>query len=91
MCEGWSVKDVAGHILGIDLGNLSRRRDGYKGEVPLPGEDIVTHVNRINDDWMLAARRLSPRLIRDLLETVGPPLFAYFASLDLNTLGGPVT
>jgi uncharacterized protein (TIGR03083 family) len=90
-CAGWSVKDVAGHILGGDLGNLSRRRDRYRGEMPLPGEALVAHVNRLNDAWMRAARQLSPRVIRDLLETVGPPLFAHFAALDLLALGEPVS
>ena len=26
-CPGWSVKDVALHLLGVEVGNLSRRRD----------------------------------------------------------------
>lgn len=29
VCDGWSVKDVALHILGDDIGNLSRRRDRH--------------------------------------------------------------
>jgi uncharacterized protein (TIGR03083 family) len=38
-CAGWSVKDVASHILGGDLANLSRRRDGYQGDAPAPGQE----------------------------------------------------
>ena len=61
----------------------------YFGEViearrARPGEDLISHVNRINDEWMQAARRLSPRVIRDLLEIVGPPLFAHFATFYMN-------
>jgi len=44
-CAGWSVKDVAGHILGGDLGNLSRRRDDFRSEMPLPDEDLVGFIN----------------------------------------------
>src|SRR5713101_530031 len=28
-CPGWCVKDVALHLLGVEIGNLSRRRDGH--------------------------------------------------------------
>jgi uncharacterized protein (TIGR03083 family) len=91
VCKGWSVRDVAAHVLGGDLGNVSRRRDRYTGVRPHPGEDIVALVNRLNDDWMRAAQRLSPRLIRELLEFGGPPMFAYFASLDLSATGDSVS
>jgi uncharacterized protein (TIGR03083 family) len=89
-CEGWSVKDVADHILGGDLANLSRRRDEYARDAPAPDQDLVIFLNDSNDTWMRAARRLSPRLVCDLLREVGPPLFAYFASLDLMAIGAPV-
>ncbi len=90
-CAGWSVCDVVRHLLGGDLTNLSRRRDGYNVPSPAPGEPIVAFINRVNEEWMRAARRLSPRLLVDLLGFSGPPLFAYFASLDLSALGGPVS
>jgi uncharacterized protein (TIGR03083 family) len=90
-CAGWSVKDVALHMLGVDLGNLSIRRDAFVGLSPAPGEPIVAFVNRINDEWMRAARRLSVRVLRELLGAVGAPLFDYFASLDLTALGKPVS
>ena len=90
-CAGWSVKDVALHMLGVDLGNLAIRRDGFVGLSPAPGEPIVAFVNRINDEWMRAARRLSTRVLCELLDAVGAPLFDYFASLDLMALGKPVS
>jgi uncharacterized protein (TIGR03083 family) len=90
VCPGWSVKDVALHILGGDLGNVSRRRDGFQLR-STPGEDLVTFVNRFNDDWVRVARRLSPRLLVDLLAFSGPQLFDYFASLDLSASGGGVS
>ena len=43
-CAGWSVKDVALHLLGGDLGNLSRRRDGLTGALDAyapPGADLA--------------------------------------------------
>jgi uncharacterized protein (TIGR03083 family) len=91
VCPGWSVKDVALHLLGGDLANLSRRRDRFAGLSPAPGEAIVPFINRINDEWMRAAQRLSTRVVRDLLAAVGPPLFEYFGSLDPMRLGRPVS
>jgi uncharacterized protein (TIGR03083 family) len=89
-CAGWTVKDVALHLLGVDLGNMSVRRDGF-GLSPAPSESIVAFVNRFNDEWMRAARRLSAPMLRDLLDHIGPPLFTYFASLDLMATGPGVS
>src|SRR5437016_5656752 len=83
-CAGWSVKDVALHILGGDLGNVSRRRDGFRWTSRTPDEDLVAYVNRFNNEWVDVAQRLSPRVLIDLLRFSGPQLFEYFASLDLS-------
>jgi hypothetical protein len=48
-------------------------------------------VNRLNGEWVLAARRMSPRLLREFLAFTGPQVEAYFASLDPNVLGEPVS
>jgi uncharacterized protein (TIGR03083 family) len=90
VCAGWSVHDLALHILGGDLSNISRRRDGFVAE-PGPGEDLVTYLDRVNAEWVEATRRLSPRVVVDLLAASGAPLFAYFRSLDLSATGGPVS
>jgi uncharacterized protein (TIGR03083 family) len=92
-CAGWSVKDVALHILGGDLANVSRRRDRFETPSTIAGEDesIVTLVNRINDQWVEATRRMSPRVVRDLLAFSGPQLFDYFDSLDLLAQGAGVS
>ena len=92
VCASWSVKDVASHLLAGDAGILSRGRDGYTagesaGETY---EEFVTFINRLNDSWVQATRRLSPRLLCDLLEFTGPPVEEYFASLDPDATGAPV-
>ena len=80
----WSVKDVALHLLGGDLGNLSRRRDGFRPlSRPIADyRDLVTFINAFNSDWVRAARRISTRLLCDLLAFTGPQLADHFASLD---------
>jgi len=90
-CAGWSVHDVAAHILGGDLANISSRRDHFRGVHGAPGEDLVTFINRFNDEWVSAARRLSPEVIVDLLGFAGPQLFTYFGSLDLEANAGSVS
>src|SRR5881397_3846130 len=80
-CPGWDVRDVALHILGGDLANIAGRRDGAWGLQQLPGEPLGAFINRINEDWVKSSRRLSPRLITELLQFVGPLLFEYFQSL----------
>jgi uncharacterized protein (TIGR03083 family) len=83
-CEGWSVKDVTAHILRDDLGNLSGGRDGHAaGHIDAPSwRDLVTLVDRANEEWVGAARPLSPRILTDLLEWSGREVAAYFATVD---------
>jgi uncharacterized protein (TIGR03083 family) len=91
-CAGWTVKDVALHLLGVDAGVLSRRRDGQRSGGAAAGwDELVALVNRWNEAWVQATRRLSPRLLIDLLELVGGQACAYWDSLDPHAPGGPVS
>jgi len=91
-CSLWSVKDVALHLLGGDLGILSRRRDEYQGAgKPIESyEELVALINSLNEIWVKATRRLSPRVLCDLLQFTGPQVEAFFASLDPLAAGVPV-
>ena len=40
VCTGWSVKDVALHILGSEVGIISRFRDGFSSPHFADGLDI---------------------------------------------------
>lgn len=87
----WNVKDVALHILGGDVGNLSRRRDGFSPEADLSSyEKLVAFINEINASWVAAGQRISPPLLIDLLEHVGRQADEYFAGLDGFAAGGAV-
>lgn len=88
----WNVKDVALHILGGDVGNLSRRRDGYSLAADLSSyEKLVAFINEINASWVLAGQRLSPRVLIDLTEHVGRQADEYFAGLEPFAVGGAVS
>jgi len=88
---GWSVKDVATHLLGGDIGILSRERDGRSNAGSIAYPELVELVNRLNAEWVIAARRMSPRLLCDLLAHTGQQVEAYFQSLDIDVTGGPVS
>lgn len=93
-CAGWSVKDVAAHLLGGDVGVLSRGRDQYRP--PAAAEidgwpDLVALINRLNEQWVAAAQRISPRLLCDLLALTGEQVVAYFHARDPHALGEPVS
>jgi uncharacterized protein (TIGR03083 family) len=84
-CPGWSVLDLTCHLLGDDLGALARHRDGHFGTAPPPGttaEGFPLWLDSLQDDWVRATRRLSPRLVTDLLAWTGPQLAAAFAAQD---------
>src|SRR5215217_3788124 len=92
-CAGWSVKDVAAHLLGDDIGRLSWGRDGYVNPAFAAGLDIATlpglvaAIDRQNAVWVTGTRRISPRLLIELLRMTGELIGAYFASLDMTALG----
>jgi uncharacterized protein (TIGR03083 family) len=96
VCPGWTVKDVALHVLGVDLGNLAVQRDGFidasaAGPCGDEWEALVAFVADLNETWVRAARRLSPRLLCELLAVTGEMIAAYFGTLDLLAMGHPVS
>ncbi len=88
-CLGWSVRDVACHLLADDVGRLSGGRDGHRNPwFGAAGEDLgsfaglVAAIDRQNAEWVVATKRLSPRLVTDLLRFTGDATAAYFRGLD---------
>jgi len=92
VCSRWSVKDIAVHLLGGDIGLLSRKRDAEQssGEPARSWKELVALINQLNDAWVKAARRISPRLLCDLLRFTGAQVCEYFRSLDPTAQGSPV-
>jgi uncharacterized protein (TIGR03083 family) len=91
-CAGWSVKDVALHLLGDDVAMLSSRRDGDapRGGPIASWDDLVAMINRQNALWVQATRRMGPQLLVELLKLTGEQVATYFQSLDPYALGSPV-
>jgi uncharacterized protein (TIGR03083 family) len=88
-CPGWPVHGVAAHLLGVEVGNVSVRRDGWRLS-PGEGEDPDAWLNAFNQLWVAAAQRISPALLVELLDLAGRRFDEHLATLDLDALGGPV-
>lgn len=81
-CEGWSVKDVAAHLLGGSLGRLSARTPEPSSDLePQSYDKLVEYIIRSNDMWVTAARRISPELLIEFLRLTDARLAAHFRSL----------
>ncbi len=98
VCPGWSVKDIGLHLLGDDMGKLSASRDGFRHSPPASARstgdawaDLVAWLNLWNEGWVQAMRRLSPRLLCQMLEFTGKQIYQHFSSLDPLVTGGPVS
>lgn len=94
-CPAYSVKGIATHLLGDDLSLLSRQRDGAVPGLFLvaerkPGVDFRTLLDTFNDDWVEAARFLSPPLLIELLRLSGAWSAAYYGQVDPASPGEPV-
>jgi uncharacterized protein (TIGR03083 family) len=93
-CPEWSVLGVARHLLGDDLGLLSRRRDHYLG-TPAPESltevQFIDWLDQLQIEWVRAARRLSPRLVVELLEWTGPRLVDVLSQEDLTVRSARVS
>jgi uncharacterized protein (TIGR03083 family) len=88
----WSVKDVAAHLLGGDVWILSGKRDEFRLHHTIHShEQLIELVDRLNAEWDLAASRMSPRLLRELLAFSGPAVDSFFAALNPMKIGDPVS
>lgn len=81
---GWSVKDLALHLLDDDLGWLSRGRDGDRsGRRDV--RDHATFVDALavkNQRWIDGTQQLSRPVVVGLLQWAGDQMDAYYASID---------
>ncbi len=74
----WRVKEIVAHILDGQLRRISAQRDGHVP--PPPGtpirgyDDLVRFLNGLNAGFVETSRRLSPRVLIELLEWAAPRL-----------------
>jgi uncharacterized protein (TIGR03083 family) len=85
VCPLWNVKDIASHLLDGNIRRLSIGRDRYFGEKPdkvNSYKELVDYLNRLNADWIRATKRLSPRVLIELLEQTGIEFYEFIKTLD---------
>jgi hypothetical protein len=83
----WLVKDIALHLLDVDLSWLARNRDHDRsGVIPVPAdhEEFVRGLASRNQRWVDGTRVLSARLITSLLAWSGEHLDAYLGTVELT-------
>ena len=93
-CPAWDVAGLCRHLLGDDLYVLSLVRDGHRGTNPPPGLDeagFIAWIDRLQADWVDASRRVSPRLVVELLGWLGPHVASAFEQLDLLAVDADVS
>jgi uncharacterized protein (TIGR03083 family) len=84
-CPGWTVHDLAIHILGTDIGVLARHRDHHDAT---PGPDSASEVafetflDDLNGRWVDAGRRMSPQIVIALLRDMGEQLVDHYRHVD---------
>ena len=82
----WSVKDIALHLLDVDLSWLAHGRDHDQSgiiAVPADHEEFVRGLAERNQRWVDGTQALSPRLITGLLAWSGEQLDAYLGTVNL--------
>lgn len=80
----WKVRDVAAHLLDTVLRKLSMARDSWCVEIikiRLP-QDVVTLVNRLNEEGVTVYRRLSPPVLIDMMKMACEQSARFHESLD---------
>lgn len=85
LARQWTVKDIAAHLLDGNIRTIAMIRDHYFGEAP--GEihsyqDLVSFLNKVNADWVIAMKRMSPAMLIELLELTGKHYYEALTSLD---------
>src|SRR3984957_1473411 len=80
----WQVRDVAAHLLDTAMRKLSGGREQWRVErVDIRShQDVITLVNRLNREGGTVYRRLSPRVLTQLMQSVCSQTADFFESLD---------
>jgi uncharacterized protein (TIGR03083 family) len=84
LAPGWTVGDVAGHLLDTALRKLSMVRDHWIVEQPeiRSARDLSVFVNRMNHEGVAVYRRLSPAVLTSWLRAACRASAEFHESLD---------
>lgn len=81
----WVIKDVAAHLLDGNFRKIAGYRDNW-GITPAKPfnqyNELVDYLNELNNTWVIAAKRLSPRIITELLDETYHEVITLLKALD---------
>jgi uncharacterized protein (TIGR03083 family) len=80
----WEVRDVAAHLLDTALRKLSLVRDSWFVENvnPRSSQDVISLVDRLNEEGVKVYRRLSPSVLVNLMAIACDQSAGFHESLD---------
>lgn len=80
----WKVRDVAAHLLDTALRKLSLVRDSWfvENAIVQSPADVITLVNRLNEEGVVVYRRLSPGVLVELMTIACDQSARFHESLD---------
>lgn len=84
IAPAWKVRDVAAHLRDTVLRKLSMVRDGCLVEAVEinSSEDLIALINRLNREGVTVYRRLSPRVLIELMQMACEQSARFHESLD---------
>lgn len=86
--DGRTIKDLVSHIIDGSLRNLSIQRDNFVDKTNVPNinsyKDLVDYIQKLNKDWMIVSRRLSPTILIDLLEYSDKKYYEFLKTKNLK-------
>ena len=93
ICDGWTVGDVAVHLLGGDLAFLARNRDHKESTSGRADtwDELLSGLDALNERWVEAGRFLSTRLTAELLEVTGRLVAEFLEEVDPKSAGETVS
>lgn len=84
LARQWSVRDIAAHLLDVNIRTLSASRDSHllPPDQTIDGfESLVTYLNNLNATWVDAMRRVSPGMLIELLHFTNQSYNAHLKAL----------
>lgn len=82
--EGRTIKDLAAHLVDGSLQRISIIRDHYQHTFdpePTTNHEFVSLLQQKNTEWIAAFRRLSPRIILEMLKKYDQEVFELYCRL----------
>jgi uncharacterized protein (TIGR03083 family) len=83
--RGWTVKDIAAHLLDTSVRSIANSRDAYINKPENAVDtyaDLLLYLNRMNADWVNAMKRVSPEMLTAWIASSSKDFIATFFEKD---------